>query len=82
MRHLLFVDIIVVDWLTTRLTTILLLWHAATLLLVRATGSGPHVTVLMVHVALTQTTLTLSATVSLLLTWPWGIRAFSPRVRL
>ena len=82
MGHLLFVDIIVVDWLPTRLAAVLLLWHAAALLLVRATGPGPQVTVLMVHVALTQSTLALIATVSLLLVWTWGVRALSPRVRL
>ena len=82
MGHLLFVDIIVVDRLPTRLVAVLLLWHAAALLLVRATGPGPQVTVLMVHIALTQATLALIAAVSLLMIWPWGIRAFSPRVRL
>ena len=82
MRHLLFVDIIVVDWLPTRLAAVLLLWHTAALLLMRATGPGHQVTVLMVHVTLTHTTLALSAAVSLLLIWPWGIRALSPRVRL
>ena len=83
MRHFLFVDIIVVAWLPTRwLVAVLLLWHAAALLLMRATGPGHQVTVLMVHVALTQTSLALIATVSLLLVWSWGVRALSPRVRL